>query len=225
MPDLPYELREHRRFLPRLRRLEEHAHVGIEFQPVHAVPSAYLLDDAEPFRAHLVAGVVRAPGRPGVIGMTLADHNLRVIPLEPTQHVGVVIVRRSGLGHPQAAQDAPSLLVRPFHRHGERIDACLERQVQVLRRPPPHHAHVVFFDAFSPLQANLGTVEKGLARTQAVDQGIHVGTQDLVHGLPPLVQAHRRLVTVDAVVTGVVIVDQLRFAHVYSLRANGFRPL
>ena len=133
--------------------------------------------------------------------------------LETAQHVRVVVVRRSGLGHPQAAQDAPTLLVGPFHRDSERIDARLERQVQVLRRPPPHHAHVVFFDAFSPLQAGLRTVKKGFARTQAVDQGIHVSSQDLVHGLPPLVQAHRRLVAVDAVVAGVVIMNQLRFSH------------
>ena len=72
LPDLPHEICEHRRFFPRLRRLEEHAHVRIELQPVHAVPSAYFLDDAESLGTHLIAGVVRAAGGSGVIGMTFS---------------------------------------------------------------------------------------------------------------------------------------------------------
>ena len=145
--------------------------------------------------------------------MVLADHDLRMLPLEAAQHVGIVVVRGGGLSHPKASQDAAALFVRAFHRHGEGIDTRLERQVQVLRRPPPHHAHVVFFDPFAPLQTGLRAVEEGFARTQAVDQGIHVGSQDLVHGLPPLMQAHRGFVAVDAVVTCVVVVDQFWLLH------------
>ena len=202
----------------RLRRLEEDAQVAVlqavvQLDPVRPVVEDDLLQHVQPLLPNLRPGVVRARGDLRLVRILLADHHLRVVPLQPAEPVELVRLQVRRVVELQAAQHLQALLVRPVDHHPERVDALPQRVLQVLARPPPHDAVVVPLHPLAPPQPGLRVVPEGLPRRQADGQRVHARAQHLVHRLPEPVAAHRRVEPVHQVVPQVVVVHQLRLAH------------
>ena len=65
-------------------------HAVVQLDAVRAVVEDDLLQHVQPLLAHLWAGVVRAGGYLGLVGVILADHHLGVVPLQLAEPVELV---------------------------------------------------------------------------------------------------------------------------------------